>query len=442
LFLHCKDYEFFMRIIAPSVFYGTVAAIVLGLLLLHLPTAHPVLVFGCALMGGSFFYLLMAAVLPRIDLSAKAIFSLLAVSLLLRLSFISTIPIGSEDAYRYLWDGKVQANGINPYLYTALDPRLDSLHSPLLPAAMNHADLKTIYFPFSQWIFFSCYLLSGESLWSYKLLYLAAETLTIVGLLLVLSRSKVDRKYVLLYALCPLPILEFAVDAHLDAVGLPLFVFALFFYQSERKVLSYLLLGLSFSIKPVGLIALPALFFFTKGWRNRLSTVGIPILVVGAQFLPYLYGSNPFETLFSFTKNWSFNGPLFEIFYSFINNNQTARIYCSGVLALLIIVLILRRGALFDTIYFSLLFLILCSPVVHPWYVCWLAVLLPLLRRRSGIALVAGVSLTSFTVMHYRMTGVWEQYPIVLLIEYLPVVALAAMELRDYFASGEKSSLV
>ena len=45
----------------------------------------------------------------------------------------------------------------------------------------------------------------------------------------------------------------------------------------------------------------------------------------------------------------------------------------------------------------------LLSPVVHPWYVAWVAVLLPMVRRWSGIALAAGVSLTSFTVMNYRL---------------------------------------
>jgi len=86
------------------------------------------------------------------------------------------------DAYRYIWDGKVQANGINPYVYTAHDARLDFLHSPLLPAAMNHADLKTIYFPLSQWIFYSCYQLSGEALWGYKAVLLIAEIGSVAAL--------------------------------------------------------------------------------------------------------------------------------------------------------------------------------------------------------------------------------------------------------------------
>jgi hypothetical protein len=334
----------------------------------------------------------------------------------------------------------VQAHGINPYLYTAVDGRLEFLHSPLLPAAMNHADLKTIYFPLSQWMFYGCYVLSGEMLWSYKVLYLLAETLTMMGLLLLLSRLKIERKYVLLYALCPLPIIQFAVDAHLDAIGLPLFIFALYFYHTERKVVSYILLGLSLSIKPVGLIALPALFFFTKGWRNKFYAVCVPMLVVGIQFLPYIGTSNPFETLFDFTKNWSFNGPVFETLYLYINNNRPARLYCAGFLFLAIILLTLKRTKPAETIYFSLLSLIIFSPVVHPWYVCWVAALIPVVRRWSGIALAAGVSLTSFTVIRYRLTGVWEQYPIVMALEYIPVMVLAVLELRHYFAGRKESS--
>jgi hypothetical protein len=84
--------------------------------------------------------------------------------------------------------------------------------------------------------------------------------------------------------------------------------------------------------------------------------------------------------------------------------------------------------------YFSVLLLMLSSPVVHPWYVTWVAVLLPMARRWSGIALAAGVSLTSFTIMNFRLTGIWEQYPIVLAVEYLPVLVLLAVELRHHLS--------
>jgi hypothetical protein len=424
-----------------SVFFFSVASIVAGIMLLHLPTAHPVVIFGAVFIAASILYAVMSWTLFRVEISRAALFSIIVVALLVRLSFISGSPIGSEDAYRYIWDGKVQANGINPYLYTAHDARLDSLHSPLLPAAMNHADLKTIYFPLSQWIFYSCYQLSGEALWGYKAVLLIAEIGSVAALFFFLSMLNIPRKYVLLYALCPLPIIEFAVDAHLDAAGLPLFLFSLLFYLKQRKILSYVLLGLSISIKPVGLILLPAMFFFEKGWRNKLSALLVPLMTVGVQFLPYVFTSNPFETLFSFTKDWSFNGVVFEVVYSYFQDNQLSRLFCAALLGISILLLNFRRKDFLETAYFSLLVLMLLSPVVHPWYVAWVAVLLPVVRRWSGIALAAGVSLTSFTVMNYRLTGNWEQYPVIMAVEYLPMILFLAAELRDYFSREKKLSV-
>lgn len=423
-----------------AVFFFSVASMAAGILLLHLSTAHPAVIFGTVFIAASVMYVGMSWSLFRLEISGAALLSILVVAMAVRLSFIAGSPVGSEDAYRYIWDGKVQANGINPYLYTALDPRLDSLHSPLLPAAMNHADLKTIYFPLSQWIFYCCYQLSGEALWGYKTVLLLAELGTVAGLFLFLSMLNIPRKFILLYALCPLPIMEFAVDAHLDAVGLPLFLFSLLLYLKERKILSYVLLGLSMSIKPVGLILLPAMFFFEKGWRNKLYALVIPLMAVGVQFLPYAFTSNPFETLFAFTKDWSFNGVVFEGVYLCFQDNQLSRIVCAGLLGIVILLINFKRRDFLVTAYFSLVVLMLLSPVVHPWYVGWIAVLLPIVRRWSGIMLAAGVSLTSFTVMNYRLTGIWEQYPIVIALEYLPVILFIAVELRDYFGKEGKLS--
>ncbi|HTR80679.1 MAG TPA: glycosyltransferase 87 family protein, partial [Bacteroidota bacterium] len=302
--------------------------------------------------------------------------------------------------------------------------------------------LKTIYFPLSEWIFYCCYQLSGEMLWSYKILYLIAEMATMFGLYLILTRLNIPKKYLLLYALCPLSIIEFAVDGHLDAVGLPFFIFGLFFYLNDRKYLAYVLLGLSISIKPVGLIFLPLFLFFEKGWRNKITAVVVPPLTVAVQFIPYIFTSNPFETLFDFTKNWSFNGIVFETLNLYFNDNQPSRLWCGVLLVIVLALLLFKRRNFTDTLYFALLSLMIFSPVVHPWYVGWIAVILPIARRWSGIALAAGVSLTSFTVMHYRLTGVWQQYPAVLALEYIPVIVLAIVELRGHLAWKGDTSVV
>lgn len=420
-----------MKKIHPLLFPIASISILAALLILHLPAVRPVVAFGSVFMFTSLLYLVMGWTLVKVEVRDVLLYSLIVLSLLVRLSFIGGNPIGSEDAFRYLWDGRVQSNGINPYLYTALDEHLNVLRSPLLPAAMNHADLKTIYFPLSQWIFYVCYQISGEALWSYKVLYLLAEIAILAGLFLILTKFGIPQKYLLLYALCPLPIIEFAVDAHLDAIGLPLIVFFLFFYLSGKRILSYVLLGLSMSIKPVGLILFPALFFMEKGWRNKFTAISVPLLTVGVQFLPYLFSSNPFETLFAFTKDWSFNGVIFDLFYRYFQDNQPARLYCAAILGVALVLLNLKRSDFLEAGYFSIIFLMLLSPVVHPWYVSWVAVLLPIVRKWSGIVLAAVVSLTSFTVMNFKLTGLWTQYPIVLAFEYIPVIVLLAIELRQ-----------
>ena len=80
--------------------------------------------------------------------------------------------------------------------------------------------------------------------------------------------------------------------------------------------------------------------------------------------------------------------------------------------------------------YYAILALLLLSPVVHPWYVGWLAVLLPLVPRWSGIVYAGTVSLTGFTVLQYASTGVWNEYPAALALEYLPILILLILELR------------
>ena len=167
-------YVYSMQKNSPAFLFSSSTSIVLGILFLHIPSARPVVMFGTVFITVSVMYLIMAWTLFQIEVPKKTIFAIIAISLVVRLSFLTEYPIGSEDAYRYLWDGKVQAYGINPYLYSAVDEHVSFLHSPLLPAAMNHANIKTIYFPLSEWIFYSSYLLSGEALWGFKTVLLIA----------------------------------------------------------------------------------------------------------------------------------------------------------------------------------------------------------------------------------------------------------------------------
>jgi hypothetical protein len=426
---------------SPNVrFSVALGLLVVGFLVVPLALLQPAVSYGLAFIFTSLVFLLLAMTLWNSGVSSSLLYLAIGIGILVRAGFVSSDPTGSDDVYRYMWDGKVQSHGMNPYVYAPIAPELAPLHSQLLPAAVNHPDMKTLYFPASQWAFLICYQISGESIWGYKLVLWLAELATILGLFLLTKRLAIPARFILLYVLCPLPILQFALDAHIDGLGLPLLIFGLVLYVDGRKSMSYILFALSASVKPVALLLLPILFLREQGGWNRTRVVLIPAIVIVGQFLPYCVHSNPFDGLFRFAENWTFNGVVFETLYSFLADNQKARLICAALLGVALLLLYLRRGGIIDTYYFSVLFLLVLSPVVHPWYVAWLTVLLPVARRWSGIVFTSATSLTSYTIVNYKLYGVWQQSPAILALEYLPVLVILVYELRRSWRETETSS--
>jgi hypothetical protein len=164
-------------------------------------------------------------------------------------------------------------------------------------------------------------------------------------------------------------------------------------------------------------------------WKKRILLLVIPALIISFQFIPYLLNSNPLEALFTFVKHWTFNGIVFESLNLYFSDNQKTRLICAILLGLLLLILSLSKKSLFEKMYLSVLLLLLFSPVVHPWYISWLIIFLPITRWWSGILYVATASLTSLTILNYKLYGVWEQHPLILIIEYLPVILLLLYEL-------------
>ena len=391
--------------------------------------SKPVETFTLVYILSSLFFLFIALLILKVDIKSKEIIILIIAGILIRLVFINTTPIGSDDFYRYMWDGKVQANHINPYLYSPTDASLNSLHSDKLPRLINFNSMKSIYFPLSQWIFYAGYAISGENVYGYKLLLFIFELITIFSIYLLIKKLGVERKYILLYVLCPLPIIQFALDAHVDGFGLPFLILSILFYLNNKKVFSLILLGISFSIKPVGLVLLPILFFMEKSYIDRIKIIIIPLIVFFIQFLPYIFSSNPFEAFLIYTKNWTYNGPVFTFLYHFIRDNQVARKICSVLLIIVLLPLVLSKKDFLWKVYYAILLLFIFSPVVHPWYIAWIAILLPVFPKRSGILFVCLSSLTALTVLNYKLYGVWQQNPWILTLEYVPVILFMLYEM-------------
>jgi alpha-1,6-mannosyltransferase len=176
---------------------------------------------------------------------------------------IFTPPTLSDDMYRYVWDGRLQAQGISPYRYAPDNPELLKLRDSKIWRFINRRSVVTVYPPAAEFTFALLWRLRPDSvrwfqLWAAGMAILAGALL--LGLLRDLKRSP---GRVLIYLWAPLLIFETAHAAHIDGLILPLLVGAWWARIRERDGLVGVLLGLGTAMKFYPILLFPAL------WRPR-----------------------------------------------------------------------------------------------------------------------------------------------------------------------------
>lgn len=375
----------------------------------------------------SALFIILIILIRKIEVSKKVLTLIIFAGIIFRIILIPTTPIASDDVYRYLWDGKVQANGINPYTYAPNDEALKHLHSELLPEKVNFPHLKTIYPPYSQWIFLLAYLIARESVLGIKILLLISEIFTILLIYLTLKNFRLNEKYVLVYALSPLPILQFFIDAHVDGFGITLFALFFYFLSQNKLLYSYFALGLSITSKLITLMVYP---FLLKGRsiKNFLALIIVPTVTVALVYLPYSINGFPFESLFIFAQKWYSNGAVFTLFQKIFNDNYLSRIFSMSLFFLSFIWLYFSKKDFIDKAYLIFILFFIFSPVVHPWYLTWLVFLTAINFRWSGVTFISTISIANIYALNYILNKKWEMNDWFLLLEYLPVVILLLWE--------------
>src|SRR5581483_1356356 len=122
-----------------------------------------------------------------------------------------------DDIRRYVWDGRVQRLGYNPYIVVPSDPALDSLHTPET-RTLNHPDLPSPY-PAGAELFFRAVTAIHESAFALKVAFVICDFIIVLVLLDVLRRSGQGAHWVLAYAWHPLLATDVAGSGHVDIVG-------------------------------------------------------------------------------------------------------------------------------------------------------------------------------------------------------------------------------
>jgi alpha-1,6-mannosyltransferase len=143
------------------------------------------------------------------------------------IAFVAPVGI-TTDAYRYVWDGRLQAAGVNPFLTVPADPRLNHLQdTSVYPNINGKETYPTIYPPLAQ-ITFLIATRIHDSINGIKAMMMLIEAGIIAALIGWLSAVKLPRERVLIYAWHPLPLWEFTGHGHIDAVAVLCVTLAMF----------------------------------------------------------------------------------------------------------------------------------------------------------------------------------------------------------------------
>jgi alpha-1,6-mannosyltransferase len=371
-----------------------------------------------------------------------ALVVILAGALLMRLALLFVEPYLSTDIYRYIWDGRVQAAGINPYRYKPAAPELAHLRDAAIYPRINRADTAvTIYPPMAQAIFLAVTRF-GESVLAMKLGLLAFEAATVAAIIALLRRLGRPATRVVAYAWHPLAVWEIAGSGHIDGAMCTLLVAGLLLYIYGRTLLAGVAVTLGAMVKPTALLALPVLW---RPWDWRLPLVVlltavlayVPFLSAGTGVLGYLAGYIEEEGLASgrgFNVLWlmeRFTGPV----------PGAVRVYVAAAAVVMIglaVAVAFRRDrspatAIAGLSWLLAVFLTLASPH-YPWY--FLA-LVPLLAIHASAA--AWVLTLACPLLYESVAGTgWPAYDLRIAAFTLATVAALAFDARSLRRSARK----
>jgi hypothetical protein len=300
---------------------GLALTIATGLVLLLVrPSIDPARIRPLPLLIGAWLAFIAAAWLLRKVPPRAAVAAILLGGIALQLAAVSAPPQNSDDLYRYIWDGRVQAAGIDPYEYVPAAAQLTGLREPGFlwrasgahcvapsyvashPAAdlaagctrINRPTVPTIYPPVAEAYFLGVhYLPTGDD-------STTPIQATTVLLLFGLGRLGRDIRMAALWSWCPTVALEAGNSAHVDVVAVAITAVAVLTLATARNtgrtVLGGILLGLAIATKLTPALAVPALL--RRRWLTvsiaaggAFTAVYIPhVLMVGSKVIGFLPG--------------------------------------------------------------------------------------------------------------------------------------------------------
>ncbi len=375
---------------------------------------------------------------------------LLVAGVLFRLVFLMAEPNLSQDFYRFIWDGELVQNFMNPYLAVpdTLIEQKDLVIANARELYNGMGELSARHFsnypPLNQIIFAAAAFLGGKSIMGSVLVMRFFTILADIGIFYfgrkLLRNLNQSPHLIFWYFLNPLVIIELTGNLHFEGVMLFFFIWALYLFSIKKWALAGIPYAMAISIKLVPLLFLP-LFLKYLGFKKSVLfylVVGTVSLVLLLPFYASEFIDNYSQTVGLWFSNFEFNASLYNIIkkiaigydqkpWEFIKSYGNVTPYITIITVLLFTFFKVDKNlkTLFAAMLWVLTLYYLMSTTVHPWYVIFLLPLCIFTEFRFPIIWSAAII---FSYYAYSQTDFKENLWL-LAVEYISVITFLCYEI-------------
>jgi hypothetical protein len=352
---------------------------------------------------------------------------LLRTALLLAVAFRvppAVAPVGADnDMVRYMYDGRLQRLGINPFLVVPADPDVAWTHTDIT-RRMPSIRARTPY-PAAAQLFFRAVVTIRETPRAMKIALVLCDLLTIWVLVTWLRQTRRSPWLALAYAWNPLVILEVAHSGHIDALGALWIAVAAWMLTTGRPMRASIAFVIAIASKLLPIVLVP---LFWRRIRVRDAVAGAAVLFL--LYLPFRSaGALPLGAVPNVVAFIRFNGPLFKGLAALWTPQGAAAVAVLGGFAVAAWMRFTRPAEDPAAWAWPMAVSLAAAPVIYPWYLLYFT---PFLFTSATLALVAWTysALLVYVVWYLSKHGHRWFVPVpVLWIEFGVVVAVLAVQI-------------
>jgi alpha-1,6-mannosyltransferase len=372
-------------------------------------------------VAGIAYLLAIRELFSNPEFPKRVIFFGLALSALWHFQFLRMPPGLDDDIHRYVWDGRMQRLGYNPYIVVPSDPALANLHTAET-RTLNNPEVPSPY-PAGAQLFFRVVTSIHESTFALKVAFVVCDFAIALLLLDFLRRTGQGEHWVLAYAWHPLLAIEVAGNGHVDIVGVLLLLVSAASLLRRWRALAAISFGLAIAVKFLPIVLVP---LYWK--RVRMRDAALAAIIVGLLYVPFLtHGRIPMGSLGSYVQRFRFNDPVFAALERVAAPQVVAGL---AVLVGFLTAIWMRRKSVegsAEAFAWPMAASLFCAPVVYPWYLLWT---LPFLRSTSTVPILVWTLsiLPTYYVWHLRTLGrPWVVPDWIMILEFGTVVTAGAI---------------